>query len=133
MGYDLSGDVHLSRANWSLCLFLAQAFGWVPEGTEPPNVVWYGEDGEEALRYVVPPEKWDGNYFTNDLQKVRASDAAALSAAIHRAVDALDHRPVGLTSQQADALNNWEGHRPWLENMARYFADRAEKQGFEIR
>jgi hypothetical protein len=133
MGYDLSGGLSLNAWGWEYCFALAQAFGWKPEGTEAPNHVIYTTDGREECRIAIPPEEWNGSYFTNEFQWVRASDALALSVAINSALEALRLHAANLTTEQADALRELpEGHVGWLEEVGRYFAQRAKKGGFAI-
>lgn len=81
MGHDLSGaggEFRASGGSLGHLLELAEAFGWEPAGTCPP---WDYEKREPIF------DKWDGNYFCNDWQKVTTVDAANVAQAIRRALD----------------------------------------------
>src|SRR5262249_46886215 len=79
------GDCHFSTAEWVRVLTLAEAYGWQPAGTELAYIEY--PDGT-----VESGDDWDGNYWTNDLQQVTVADAAALAAALRRALpDIPDH------------------------------------------
>jgi hypothetical protein len=73
MGYDLTnsiGKAHQWKVlGWWHLLNLACAYGWSPRGTEPSE--GSGSD-------------WDGNYFTNEGQRVTHDDAVALAGALER-------------------------------------------------
>lgn len=90
---------------WYGLLGLAQANGWQPRGTLAP--AWVDENGkgidttrplQEAVvmysAYQTPrapisaDDEWPGTYDSNDGQCVTAEDAAALAAALGRAVRA---------------------------------------------
>lgn len=66
-----------SRQFWAKALELAQIYGWQPTGTRPPPRVDF---------YQLNAE-WDGRYYTNDGQSVKAEDAHALAAALERSLD----------------------------------------------
>jgi len=83
------GHMLFNNHGWSKMLELAERYGWQPKGTQPPllemeeiGVVTNGSsDGD-----------WDGNYFTNDRQRVSPEDAASLAAALERALEDIpDH------------------------------------------
>lgn len=83
-----------NNSRWDLLLTIAHEHGWEPMGTDPS-----GLEG-----YEVPPEKWDGSYFGEQGQYIRADDAEALAAAIDRAVKRVDAgEPVNFLGDSADA------------------------------
>ena len=65
-----------SRQFWSKSLELAELYGWQPMGTQPPS-----EHNFDDLN-----AEWDGNYFTNDGQIVKAEDGSNLAAALEKAL-----------------------------------------------
>ena len=73
MGYDLTnaaGEYHQWKSlGWWHLLNLAKSYGWVPQGTQAPDEM---------------PDKWDGNYFRNEGQKIAAADASELAVALER-------------------------------------------------
>jgi hypothetical protein len=83
MGMDLfderGSDLRFPPSGWALALNLAEAYGWVPDGTTLPDA------GEEE---DIPGT---GHYDTNDGQWVSAVDAAALADACERAITAGDY------------------------------------------
>jgi len=88
MGMDLmgaAGDFRFSSLCWVKLLELAHLYGWAPSGTTLPGFE------HEGLGYLelAAGEVWDGHYDSNDGQVVSASDAAALAAALERALDDL--------------------------------------------
>jgi len=60
--------------NWRLALDVAKQHGWTPEGTQPPD------------EFDSSRRKWDGSYLRARGQRVTASDAKNLGAALHRAI-----------------------------------------------
>jgi hypothetical protein len=90
-----------SRQFWAKALELAQFYGWKPQGTRPPSHFDFYE-----LR-----TEWDGRYFTNDGQMVKAEDARALAAALERSLDDIsdDKVPTDWNSlvQFEDDLPEW--------------------------
>ncbi|HET7842483.1 MAG TPA: hypothetical protein VFM21_12795 [Terriglobia bacterium] len=76
MGYDLmnesGADLRLSNAGWALLLNLAEAYGWTPQGSLPP------ED--------LAASEWTGDYDTNDGERVSREDAKAMADALERAL-----------------------------------------------
>jgi hypothetical protein len=64
-------ELQLGGSTWSLCLRLAEAYGWKPTGTTAPK-----------RRSRV---KWSGGYDSSDGQGVTARDAADLATALERA------------------------------------------------
>ena len=80
MGYDFyaeHGNQSLNVSAWSRCFDLAVEHGWQPAGTAPPDDC---------------TDKWDGDYFSNDYQKVEDSDARALGVALLRGIAAEEAR-----------------------------------------
>jgi hypothetical protein len=89
-----------SRQFWSKSLELAGLYGWKPMGTRPPLQVDFYKLGAE----------WDGGYFTNDGQTVKAEDAHSLAAALERSLDDIpnDNVPLDWNSIQVeDDLPEW--------------------------
>lgn len=66
-----------SRQFWAKALELAESYGWTPMGTHPPSHLDFYQLGAE----------WDGRYFTNDGQTVKAEDARSLATALEHALD----------------------------------------------
>ena len=64
------GDFGFTITSWEHLLKLASLSGWEPAGTLPP-------EGAGS---------WDGNYFTNDGQRVADEDARALADALEAAL-----------------------------------------------
>lgn len=66
-----------SRQFWAKALELASLYGWQPMGTHPtPRYDFHKLNAD-----------WDGTYFTNDGQIVKAEDALSLAAALERSLD----------------------------------------------
>jgi hypothetical protein len=89
MGYDLSNAsgayVRFTGSGWDLALSVAEHYGWSPAGALKP-VTWNeATDGP-----------WQGDYWLNVGQRVSADDAAALTAALDRAVCAPDFVEVAI-------------------------------------
>lgn len=82
MGYDLTnneGDYF--RANvgaWGFLLDTAQKHGWKPAGTLAPE--YMTSEAERAA--------WDGDYCSNDYQRVSDDDARNMAAALRKALRA---------------------------------------------
>ena len=77
MGMDFIAPHGTEMTNWTgwrEIYGLAVEFGWEPAGTICP-------DG-------CDPENWEGDYFSNDGQLITDEDAAALAAALRRAIAA---------------------------------------------
>jgi len=76
MGYDLTSesgaDLRFNGSGWALLLTLAEAYGWIPKGTLPPE--------------GVQPGDWAGDYDSNDGARVTSDDAAAMADAFARAL-----------------------------------------------
>jgi hypothetical protein len=65
-----------SRQFWAKALELARLYDWNPMGTHPPSQYDFYQLGAE----------WDGRYFTNDGQTVKAEDALSLAVALERSL-----------------------------------------------
>jgi hypothetical protein len=84
------GGFELYGRTWGLCLSLAEAYGWRPLGTLPPEEV-------EMERAGLGTE-WDGRYLEAYGQRMSEADADAFSVALERALpdvphhDALSHK-----------------------------------------
>lgn len=83
MSYDLSNTagtyVRFSGSGWDLALAVAQHYGWEPAGIPKP-ATWDEKN--------FGP--WEDEYWMNAGQEVTATDAAALTAALDRAVSGAD-------------------------------------------
>ena len=106
MSYDLINRSTIlsrtfSRQFWSKALELAEAYGWKPLGTHAPSHIDFYELGAE----------WDGGYFTNDGQIVRAEDALSLAAALEWSLDDIPNGNIppdwNSILQQEDDLPEW--------------------------
>lgn len=90
-----------SRQFWTKALELAKLYGWKPVGTRPPSHLDFYQIGAE----------WDGGYLTNDGQTVKAEDAHALAAALHRSLEDIpdENIPVDWASlfRQENDLPEW--------------------------
>jgi hypothetical protein len=73
-----------SRQFFAKALDLAELYGWQPMGTEPPSVYDF-----HKLR-----AEWEGGYFTNDGQMIKAEDARSLANALERALHAISDAKV---------------------------------------
>lgn len=141
MGYDLVGEggryYRFNVRAWPYTFDLAVAFGWKPAGTKPQVLVnaetgeVIDEEADDAPFSLDVPTKlvmdledksWDGsNYFSNDGQLVTSEDAAALAAALERALQAY---------RDADLPNGGHG-TPSL--VARLFGRRNSRQDNALR
>ncbi len=65
--------IDLTGNGWSFYLYLGEAYGWKPQGTQPPP--------------RVPAGDWGGDYASNDGQTVTEEDSAALANAWEAALD----------------------------------------------
>lgn len=98
MGMDLArgNQVYsISAAYWGKSLDLAEAFGWRRAGTLHPLVQWSAD------------QEWDGNYWTNDWQRVTDEDAHQLGVALYKAAAAIE-ATVEMTDNQEGALARLE-------------------------
>jgi len=129
VSYDLRGPGGYMKFNvsgWQTILNLARQYGWQPAGTlaNVPYLKMRAENAEdpevaENAEAVVSEwvEKWAGNYFVNAYQEVTDDDAAALGAALERALvdfptnDAL-----------ADILTSTPEPPPWMAAADRELA-----------
>lgn len=73
IGCGSGNKLRISDTAWFFILEAAVAFGWEPEGTGP-------SDKTSQL------QEWDGNYLSNDWQKVSNADAEALAAGLDLAI-----------------------------------------------
>jgi len=83
MGYDLSNSsgayVRFSGSGWDVALAVARHCGWNPAGIPKPATWDESEHG-----------RWEDEYWMNAGQQVTAEDAAALTAALDRALASPD-------------------------------------------
>lgn len=79
---DDGAEFRVSGSLWEAALELAYLYGWKPAGTECPRTgAWARSDDQ------MHEPSWDGqDYFSYESQRVRRSDARALSAALLRAI-----------------------------------------------
>ena len=64
--------INLHYDTWASIRHVGENFGWLPQGTERPDDSY---------------QDWDGNYGSNDRQRVRTADAIALSEALAQALE----------------------------------------------
>jgi hypothetical protein len=99
MGFDLTNDkgeyLRFSPSGWALALTLAESYAWAPAGTTLPT-------GTE-----IDGGDWSGEYATNERQCVSAVDAAALAAALTRALASTDYtsRTASIFKSLTDAVD----------------------------
>jgi hypothetical protein len=124
MGYDLSNPsgayVRLTGSGWDLALAIARQYGWQPAGIPKPETWDEKEYGP-----------WEDEYGINVGQQVTADDAAALTAALDRAVAAPDF--VEAVVRIKDELNEEVAqHNPkWRDDLKSASHEQAE--GFRVR
>jgi hypothetical protein len=124
MGYDLSNpvgaSVRFTGSGWYLALAVARHYGWEPAGIPKP-AAW----DEEAYG------RWKDEYYVNAGQQVTAEDAAALTAALDRAVAAPDF--IETVVHIKDQLNEVVvQHNPkWRDDL--HSASREQAEGFRAR
>lgn len=99
MGYDLTNDrgdyLRFSPSGWSLALWLAESYGWQPEGTTLSQI-----DEESGLT------EWSGGYWTNDGQRISNRDALSIADACERALSDPEYetRAVGIRTRLNEEL-----------------------------
>jgi hypothetical protein len=124
MGYDLSNTsgayVRFTGSGWDLALSFARHYGWSPAGALKPSTWNEATDGP-----------WQGHYWLNVGQQVSADDAAALTAALDRAVCASDFVEVAI--RIVDELNEELAEREprWRDDAEPLSRQQAE--GFRLR
>jgi hypothetical protein len=74
------GTFEIPAAEWKRVLELARAYGWKPEGTDPPDI--RDQDDDLACDW----SGWSGSYAVREYQHVRAEDAARLAEALDLAL-----------------------------------------------
>jgi hypothetical protein len=89
MGVDLinrnDDSLSLDHLLWARAREMAEQYGWKPAGT----IVTYDVSSLDC----GGRRPWNGNYTTNDYQKVTAKDADALGNALEKALDDIpDHK-----------------------------------------
>jgi hypothetical protein len=134
MGMDLVGangrPWRFSAMQWGRVLDLAELYGWIPQGTAPPEL----PDGMRVLR---DGEVWSGGYGSNDYQRVTADDARALAAALEQALDDLPgaepvHKLRVLVLPNSRTIRCWDPDAP-LPTAVEVFAGpdaRRQLEGF---
>ena len=90
----------LSKESWSRILSLGRFYGWQPMGTLPPYVQNLRKPAYEAENV------WDGNYFRNEGQIVRAEDALLLAMALELSLDDIPDENLERGAPQDD-LPEW--------------------------
>ena len=85
--------LRFSRMIWANMLYLANQYGWQPQGTV------LSDDTESG--------RWDGDYFGNEGQTITAEDANALADALEKALDDIPDREVyaSLTTEVIDFVS----------------------------
>lgn len=120
MGYDLSNAsgtyVRFTGSGWDMALAVARRYGWVPAGIPRPASWNENNDGP-----------WEDEYWVNAGQQVTAQDAAALTAALDRAVAAADF--VQTVQRIRDELNEeLANHHPqWRDDLKPASPEQAER------
>ncbi len=133
MGYDLIGKkgATFCAGNWGHLLELAKSFGWRAEGTLFPTC-----NEDQGALYIEGDERWNGNYFGNDWQRVSQTNSAAMAVAVRKALEAHTELTLG-----ADPILDARQHNCllWLNTLSpneldwvRAFADFCELGGFMI-
>lgn len=97
---------HLTGLGWDRVLSLAHQYGWEPRGTRPgaPAYMYCMTEAEEKEL----DQNWNGNYVTNDGEIVTPEDAAAMAAALEKALDdipehnAARHKEMTLAESMAE-------------------------------
>jgi hypothetical protein len=74
------GTYRLTNKLWSMILDLAREHGWEPMGTDAPVLIY----DDESRREPIP--SWNGTYFSNDFQIVKATDAANIAEALEKSL-----------------------------------------------
>jgi hypothetical protein len=124
MGYDLSNSagtyVRFTGSGWDLALAVARHYGWEPAGIPKPATWDENEYGP-----------WEDEYWINAGQEVTAEDAAALTAALDRAVAAPDF--VETVMRINDELNEEvaQYNPEWRDDVKS--ASREQAQAFRAR
>jgi hypothetical protein len=124
MGYDLSNSagtyVRFTGSGWDLALAVARHYGWEPAGIPKPATWDKKEHGP-----------WEDEYWMNAGQEVTADDAAALTAALDRAVVALDF--IETVIRIKDDLNEEvaQHNSKWRDDLKS--ASREQAEGFRAR
>ncbi len=106
-----------SRQCWAKALELAQLYGWQPMGTcPPPQYDFYQLNAE-----------WDGRYWTNDGQIVKAEDALFLAASLEESLKDIPDTKVS-TDWNSEFL--WEDDLPeWLSPEERALIEETLHEG----
>ena len=81
MSYELcntEGIFRISTEGFAQLLYLADRFGWIEMGTEPPSI-----EGFSECRKCV--KEWNGAYLSNCLQEVTSEDAQNIANALEKA------------------------------------------------
>jgi hypothetical protein len=124
MGYDLSnssgGYFRFTSSGWDLALALARHYGWEPAGIPKPETWDEKEQGP-----------WRDEYWMNAGQQVSAGDAAALTAALDRAVAAPDFVDT-VVRTTGELIEEVAQHNPkWRDDRSP--ASREEAEAFRAR
>ncbi len=107
----------ISRQSWAKALELAQLYGWRPMGTCPPSQYDF---------YQLNAE-WDGRYWTNDGQIVKAEDALFLAASLEESLKDIPDVKVP-TDWNSELL--WEDDLPeWLSPEERDLIEETLQEG----
>jgi hypothetical protein len=97
------GEFSLPGTLWIALLNLAQLFGWMPAGTDPPDPI--------AIDFPVESECLgrDGGYYPPHCQVMTRDDAQGFAQGLERAL--LDI-PDAVESAQDLLFASWDGTRP---------------------
>jgi len=124
MGYELSNSsgayVRFTGSGWDVAFAVARHYDWEPAGIPKPSTWDENKHGP-----------WENEYWLNAGQRVTAADAAALTAALDRAVTAPDF--VETVVQIKNELNErLATHNPkWRSDRPQ--ASREQAEGFRAR
>ncbi len=91
--------IDIGTRGWSDLLTIAFENGWEPMGTLSP----YVEEG------ILELDDWDGNYYSNDFQKVCEEDVLAIAAALERAIENKDDNSVEWIKWYIEDIRNSGG------------------------
>jgi hypothetical protein len=79
-----AGDwTNFSGASWRMVLEKAENYGWRPAGTLRPE----GRDAEEERVFSCYYMEWDGNYLSNEGQRITVGDAENMAEALYKSLE----------------------------------------------
>lgn len=109
----------LSLTSWCGLLYLAEKFGWEPQGTIlKANIQYWIRSGgsdepqtdQELWRRVEDDVKnWCGSYTSNEFQWVTEEDAHNLAAALERALEEIEENKQDTFELKSDDFSSFDG------------------------